>query len=218
MGSFDVYCSLCGVTLNSIYSDIINKKNMRLFKWLNDVTILIKDKNEVLHGFKEYFGSSAEFIKNKQKYMIHNYIGEYGTKGLVVHTDCWKLVKKFTNKELTYQDLSKFKETQVSMYTLTGLNYKPVNKYWNQFFKFDKLYNNKKDRYVLYSPVKFSDESKKNSLRIQKNIHKIMKINNRKSPTESATIFKIGTKKKGNNGNIYIVKQTKNNVKRWFKI
>lgn len=37
----------------------------------------------------------------------------------------------------------------------------------------------------------------------------------RLSPTESATLYKIGTKKKGNDGNIWIIKEDKNNVKRW---
>jgi hypothetical protein len=40
----------------------------------------------------------------------------------------------------------------------------------------------------------------------------------RKSPTESATQFKVGTKKKGNDGNMWEVKTTKAGVKRWTKI
>jgi hypothetical protein len=38
---------------------------------------------------------------------------------------------------------------------------------------------------------------------------------NRKSPTESATLYKIGTKKKGNDGNIWITIELSNGVKRW---
>ena len=41
------------------------------------------------------------------------------------------------------------------------------------------------------------------------------KKKNRPSPSESATLFKIGTKKKGNDGNIYIIVTNKNGVKRW---
>lgn len=37
----------------------------------------------------------------------------------------------------------------------------------------------------------------------------------RKSPIQSATLYKIGTKKKGNDGNIWIIVENKNNVKRW---
>ena len=37
----------------------------------------------------------------------------------------------------------------------------------------------------------------------------------RKSPTQSATLYKVGTKKKGNDGNTWIVVMNKNRVKRW---
>lgn len=39
----------------------------------------------------------------------------------------------------------------------------------------------------------------------------------RPSPSESATLFKVGTIKKGNDGNLWIVYQTNNGVKRWKK-
>lgn len=37
----------------------------------------------------------------------------------------------------------------------------------------------------------------------------------RKSPEESATLYKIGIKKKGNDGNTWIITENKNGVKRW---
>lgn len=40
----------------------------------------------------------------------------------------------------------------------------------------------------------------------------------RQSPDESATLFKIGTKKKGNDGNTWIIKKASNGVKRWLKL
>ena len=39
----------------------------------------------------------------------------------------------------------------------------------------------------------------------------------RPSPSESATIFPEGTEKKGNDGNMYVIKVDKNGVKRWKK-
>ena len=39
----------------------------------------------------------------------------------------------------------------------------------------------------------------------------------RPSPSESATQFKEGTKRKGNDGNMYIIVVNKNGVKRWQK-
>jgi len=40
----------------------------------------------------------------------------------------------------------------------------------------------------------------------------------RKGPSESATLFSLGTKKKGNDGNMWEIIKTKNGVKRWKKI
>lgn len=39
----------------------------------------------------------------------------------------------------------------------------------------------------------------------------------RLSPSESATKFKINTKKRGNDGNMWVVKKTRAGVKRWTK-
>jgi hypothetical protein len=40
-------------------------------------------------------------------------------------------------------------------------------------------------------------------------------MSERKSPSKSATLYKIGIKKKGNDGNTWIIVADKNNVKRW---
>jgi hypothetical protein len=39
----------------------------------------------------------------------------------------------------------------------------------------------------------------------------------RKSPEESATLYSVGKIKKGNDGNLWVIKKTSNGVKRWFK-
>ena len=39
----------------------------------------------------------------------------------------------------------------------------------------------------------------------------------RKGPEESATLFSVGTKKKGNDGNMWVIVKNKNGVKRWQK-
>jgi len=40
----------------------------------------------------------------------------------------------------------------------------------------------------------------------------------RPSPSQSATLFSVGQKKQGNDGNLYQIKQNKNGVKRWVKV
>lgn len=37
----------------------------------------------------------------------------------------------------------------------------------------------------------------------------------RPSPSESATLFAVGTRKRGNDGRMYVVAETKNGVRRW---
>jgi len=44
------------------------------------------------------------------------------------------------------------------------------------------------------------------------------KLKIRKSPAESATLFKVNTIKKGQDGNKYTIKENKNGVKRWVKV
>ena len=39
----------------------------------------------------------------------------------------------------------------------------------------------------------------------------------RKGPEESATLFSVGIKKRGNDGNMWIIVKNKNGVKRWQK-
>ena len=39
----------------------------------------------------------------------------------------------------------------------------------------------------------------------------------RKGPTASATIFPVGTEKRGNDGNIWVIVQNKNGINRWQK-
>ena len=40
----------------------------------------------------------------------------------------------------------------------------------------------------------------------------------RPSPSASATLFKVGTRKKGNDKGLWVVKITKSGVKRWNKL
>ena len=43
-------------------------------------------------------------------------------------------------------------------------------------------------------------------------------VKSRKGPSESATKYNVGIKKRGNDKNIWIVIETKNNIKRWKKL
>jgi hypothetical protein len=207
MGWFDSWCPLCGAPLNDIPENIKNNK------WLTDVIILLSS-GENLYNMVE-IGSNATFT-DKQPTKKSKEIAINDKNGLPVHADCFKLFKRSTKKTLTYKDFSDrgfidFKG-DVTFFALEKFNYPRISKYWAQFFNYETLIKNN-DNYLLVSPL----HSPKNAERIKKNFSKLTK-KVRPSPNESATKFKLGKKKKGNSGDMYVVVQNKNGVKRWKKI
>lgn len=256
MGCWDVFCPLCGLTLQGLWSmkdfieenaksyeeiykkgkmikvnknkkDIILKKD-NLFhkeklvsktKWLKKCTILLPN-TKPKHNFEE-INCNIGFMKNDEIYEIDLRNDDDKIIGIVLHTDCWKYVKKSKKYELTFDDFDlKKKDKLWDYYKLKYFNYKEVKKYQEQYFDIEKLYKRPQDFYLLYSPMKNTIQSKKNKKRIDKNIIKLFKNKPKKrpSPVQSATIFKKGTIMKGSDGNNYKVKVIKNNIKKWAKI
>ena len=78
---------------------------------------------------------------------------------------------------------------------------------------FDKL------KFLLKKTTKMNKKLTKVKLtKVNKKSNKSKSIKNRssrKSPSDSATKFAVGKKKKGNDGNMWIVTKTKSGVKRW---
>ena len=78
-----------------------------------------------------------------------------------------------------------------------------------------------KELKINYNNINFLTDPLKNSINakriidIWKPIIRKNKKNIRPSPSESATLYKIGTIKKGNDGNLYIIYITKNKIKKW---
>jgi hypothetical protein len=85
-----------------------------------------------------------------------------------------------------------------------------INK--NNFEYLKKMLTNGKDNKNI--DKKTNNKTKKN---IMKKSTMSKKVKNRPSPSESATKFKVGTKKKGNDGNMWVIIEDKNGVKRWKK-
>ena len=228
---------------NILYSDqSINFDNITILypekeishnnKYIARTTFFNKDKfNQAKNKNKNKF--DVLFHKNNTKNLYFNSL-----KGLPMHYECWNLANKVLKHKLTYEDfyynkLNNIKNKNSKFYTLDYLDYNPVKKYWGQFFN-DSLnifLLNKKDWYIIYSPFRKSKESKKNYNRILKNLKKIIKnisspnksikkskSKKRKGPSESATLFKSGTKKIGNDKQMWIIVKNKNGIKKWQKI
>ena len=95
----------------------------------------------------------------------------------------------------------------------------------------------KKNKWMLVNPKLNTKDGKRNKSRIKKIVNDFIKfscsLNNknktsktsksstksnkstRKGPSDSATKFAVGKKKKGNDGNMWVVTKTKSGVKRW---
>ena len=99
---------------------------------------------------------------------------------------------------------------------MSTINYKEIKKYQGQYFYTGSAYL--KNPEMLESPLK-NKKNKKRILKIKLPIRKAKKLKkNRPSPSESATLFSVGTEKKGNDGNTWIIVVNKKNIKRWKKL
>ena len=84
----------------------------------------------------------------------------------------------------------------------------------------DSLKQINKNVYIEWDPrkdmtIEYSSEKGTISKNINKSLsNKLL----RPSPSVSATLFKVGTRKKGNDKGLWVVKITKSGVKRWNKL
>lgn len=120
----------------------------------------------------------------------------YGpNEGYLVHNDCYKLLGR-----------PKFNNIDKKIYKI---KYNIINKYQAQFFYSPLAFI--ENSYLLESPLK-NIMNKKRIMNLK------LPIIIRPSPTKSATLYDVGTKKRGNDGNIWIIKENTNKIKRWSKI
>ena len=176
-----------------------------------------------------------KFYKKKGKILTyHDLVSEKSLSAKKMIGGSKKRLKR--KKTLTILQLHQYYRNSMSLFIVNSFNYNPIIKYWDQMFNLNELYKNETNWYILFSPLGTSKESKKNGDRILKNINNLNKMKTKKlkknnqsssyskdkkkdrpSPSESATKFKVGTKKKGNDGNMWIIVENKNGVKRWSK-
>lgn len=223
------------------YANSIGEIHVKTFSYYKGITLLLPN-SKVRHNVE--YEDNEEFIDYNEVYLdtplqINN---NNGTKGLPMHTECWDFAKTKFKHELKFEDFIYNKNVKAENfrvpYLFDSLDYGVAKKYQGQDWS-DNNYGldpnsfllNNKDWHILYHPSNKSDEAIKNSKRIEKILKKIIngikkpkqeittkKLNkDRPSPPQSATLFKKGTKKKGNDGNMYIVETDKNGTKKWKK-
>ena len=160
--------------------------------------------------------SSGEYFVEKDNSKIEvdpNFTDDWG---YIMHCDCYKLLESKYGK-FTFNDIDEKKYNYKNYPNLFNINYGIIKKYQEQEFNNNLAYV--ENPYLLESPLK-NNSNKERILNLKLPIIKHIKESkkDRPSPSESATLFNIGFKKKGNDGNIWIIKENKNGVKKWSKI
>ena len=168
----------------------------------------------------------AEYKKKKMK------------KAVMVHKACYELA--FKKKKINWFNqiaphLQKRYEGKPAKYTkaiitrmfgahgyVSGIKYGKISNYIHQEYDYSQLILDRlKDPWFLVDPKK----NPKNKKRIEGILTEILKKKpatpkkkDRPSPSESATQFPEGTKRKGGDGKMWIVKKNVNGVKQWRKL
>jgi len=222
------------------------KKLRSRFKWCDQIYLITNDK--VIKNIKNLKpGDYGSYYNKSKSYETQKFMWEDENRALICHKSCYKLINnkfnykleiddiknklndnsiltdygKTVNKYVGFQDFpwtSMIINNSANFETIMAANKKLKINDNNINFLTDPLKNNKNAKRIIdiWNPIIKNLKSKSISKLISKSKSKLKK--SRPSPSESATLYKIGKKKKGNDGNIYVVIETKNKVKRWKKL
>lgn len=125
-------------------------------------------------------------------------------------------LKKYSSQDF---DWEKFLKNEKDHYALEDPSKNPKNKkrIQDNIKKIDK----KKIKTFKYAPITSRKRSisrrLKSRSRSPSKKKRIRSKSTRKSPPVSATSYSVGTKKKGNDGNMWVIKKTKIGDKRWVR-
>ena len=204
--------------------------------WLENIIVITKDKN--INGSNIIYTGSGTFkSKNKNTYVEYDITkGSWSwthehdmIPGLVCHKNCHLLLSKQFKKKINFEQVKHY----LNEFSLLNNKYNKTppqlfsfpNYLTNDFNRLEIYLNNNKEFKIIKKNLNFISDpliNKENFNRILKLwvpiIKKIKTIKLRPSPSDSATLYNIGFKNIGNDGNKYIIVKNKNGVKRWKKI
>jgi hypothetical protein len=172
-------------------------------------------KKEILNAYDKFYKNSYD--------LYHHFYPNHGTQPSYVRKRVLSRINKDFKKDFLRDDL-----IDVNEYKFDRKILKDFDDMEKDLEKIDlsvKI-NILKVLRCYYHPDDFKNEKKKSLKQLheeiqpylQKDIQEIILKNKpRPSPSQSAKLFQVGQIKKGNDGNMYQVKQNKNKVKRWVK-
>uniref|UniRef100_A0A6C0LJH8 Uncharacterized protein n=1 Tax=viral metagenome TaxID=1070528 RepID=A0A6C0LJH8_9ZZZZ len=226
MGVWDLYCVICGAVCdrggytdeddNDIEHIVFKQK----YAWLDKIFILLEHNDLVVSG-EVNLGNSTLTSKN---YPIVETIRESTKKipfGVPCHKACHQLLKKYLKYNLKLSDIDK----KLNWGGVTMLKWGIMKRYHSQFFDFHRLIDDNNE-WLIESPLK-NTKNRERILKLWKPIISKSSIRSisrsrsksrseRKSPAESATCFKVGTKRKGLDGNMWQIRKS-GKSQRWVK-
>ena len=202
-----------------------------LYDWLKKI-VAITPKGLVDNIIVEDNSYLDFFDNNGNQYNPYWVTDEtYKQKPYIMHRSCYQLLKKngYDMNYKSFLDVDNPEKLKIKNKKNRDFNenielnkfnidYGVINKYMNEYKIILNYVVHIYDKYLLEDPLK----NKKNATRILKLKISIQKIQNnevkRKGPTDSATIFDIGTTKIGNDKNMWMIVKNKNGVKKWQRI
>jgi hypothetical protein len=199
------YYKYCERNKIDIYKEI-NKIKI-LTQWVNKCTFLTIT-NEIIHKCIETNGNINFINKITKKEYLHMsyeqavFEKETQNRGVFVHTACWQYIKNKYNIELKYSDLT---HPFINYYKVFNFNYGECEKYYEQIFDYIGVLYDKNEK-ILINPLDAKHP-------VIDKIFKLLQIKkNRSGPSVSATLYKEGIYKIGENKLLWV----KNNNK-WVK-
>lgn len=185
------------------------KKLNKTTKWLNNCTFLSAN-GDIVHNCKEIDCNITFKDKKGNNYNQSTILEDIkNSYGLFVHTDCWKFIEKQYKMKLSYKHLPVNKTNKIT-HKFFNIDYGKIENYWHQEFDFIKMISDGNDE-LCQSPLK--NKTVSNNI---KKVFRKLKIRNddsRQSPPVSATFYKEGIYRIGNNGNIWFIKNGK-----WYEL
>ena len=180
--------------------------------------IYCASKKDIMNAFDNFYKKSED--------LYHHFYPNRGIQPSYVRKKVLSEINKDFKKDFLRDDLIDVNESKFNRKIL-----KDFDDMEKELIKVDLSVKSNilKVLRCYYHPDDFKNEKKKSLKQLhgeiqpylQKDIQEIIPKKKQKkprpSPSQSATLFQVGQVRKGNDGNMYQVKQNKNKVKRWVK-
>lgn len=215
-------------------------KFLPVHKWMKDIITIQPGKIvDVMLEVEDWY---EIYDKNGNEYEFYEHDinkNNYEKKAYIMHKSCYQLLEN-NGYDVSYEAFKKVDNIKPVGRIKVGnqniknnrfnINYGIADKYIGEYGIFYEYVAYIHDPYLLLDPLKNENNAKRIlKLKIplfklkkesisKKTSKKTSKKNSRKGPIESATLFKLGTKKIGNDKNMWIIIETKNGVKRWKQL